>query len=71
MSAIQIDNGYLIISANAADADCAVSTIDVSYGDAACEITFATEREAKEAMDQLADALCGKWLYTESEKPLS
>ena len=49
MSMIQIDNGYLIINA---DAD----RIDGAY-----DITFDTEKEAEEAMDLLADALCGRW----------
>ena len=56
MSAIQIDNGYLIINVEAAKTD------------GACDITFDTENEAEEAMDLLAEALCGRW---QSEELLS
>ena len=49
MSAIQIDNGYLIINTYA----------DIT--DHAYDITFDTEKEAEEAMDLLAEALCGSW----------
>ena len=49
MSAIQIDDGYLIINADAEKTDCE------------CDITFDTEKEAEEAMDLLAEALCGSW----------
>ena len=49
MSAIQIDNGYLIINA------------DAERTDRAYDITFDTEKEAEEAMDLLAEALCGRW----------
>ena len=56
MSAIQIDNGYLIINA------------DAERTERACDITFDTEKEAEEAMDLLAEALCGRW---QSEELLS
>ena len=71
MSAIQIDNGYLIINADADEADCAVSTIDMSEDDTACEITFDTEKAAEDAMDLLAEALCGKWLDGDPEELLA
>ena len=62
MSAIKIDNGYLIINADADEACRAVSMINMSEDDTACEITFDTEKAAEDAMDLLAEALCGKWL---------
>ena len=71
MSAIQIDNGYLIINADADEAGRAVSTINMSEDDAACEITFDTEKAAEDAMDMLAEALCGKWLKGDSEDLLA
>lgn len=61
MSKIQIDNGYLIITADEVAPNvggiCAVS--DSNDG---CDISFDTEKAAEDAMDQLAEALCGKWL---------
>ena len=71
MSAIKIDNGYLIINADADEADHAVSTIDMSKDDAVCEITFDTEKAAEAAMDMLAEALCGKWLKGDPEELLA
>ncbi len=59
MSAIQIDNGYLIINA------------DADRTDGAYDITFDTEKEAEEAMDLLAEALCGRWQAGGSEELLS
>ena len=59
MSMIQIDNGYLVINA---DAD----RIDGAY-----DITFDTEKEAEEAMDLLTEALCGRWQAGGSEELLS
>ena len=59
MSAIQIDKGYLIINN------------DADMTDRACDISFDTEKEAEEAMDMLAEALCGRWKAGNSEKPLS
>ena len=59
MSAIQIDNGYQIINA------------DADRTDSTCDITFDTEKEAEEAMDLLAEALCGRWQAGNSEKLLS
>lgn len=59
MSSIQIDNGYLIINT------------DAERTDRACDITFDTEKEAEEAMDLLAEALCGKWQAGNSEMLLS
>ena len=59
MSAIQIDNGYLIINA------------DAERTNRACDITFDTEKEAEEAMDLLAEALCGRWQAGGSEELLS
>lgn len=71
MSNIQIDNGYLIINADAYEAGRAVSTINMSEDDAVCEITFDTEKAAEDAMDLLAEALCGKWPDGGSEELLS
>ena len=59
MSAIQIDNGYLIINT------------DADITNHACDITFDTEKEAEEAMDQLAETLCGRWHVGGSEELLS
>ena len=59
MSMIQIDNGYLIINENTDQTDCAYY------------ITFDTEKEAEEAMDLLAEALCGRWQAGGSEELLS
>ena len=59
MSMIQIDNGYLIINA------------DADQTDSAYDITFDTEKEAEEAMDLLAEALCGRWQASASEELLS
>ena len=59
MSAIQIDNGYLIINT------------DADITDHACDITFDTEKEAEEAMDMLAEMLCGRWQTGGSEGLLS
>ena len=59
MSMIQIDNGYLVINA------------DADRTDGAYDITFDTEKEAEEAMDLLAEALCGRWQAGNSEKLLS
>lgn len=70
MSKIQIDNGYLIIKAAEgapnADGICAVS--DSNDG---CDISFDTEKAAEDVMDQLAEALCGKWMDANSEGLLS
>ena len=59
MSMIQIDNGYLVINA------------DADRTDGAYDITFETEKEAEEAMDLLAEALCGRWQAGGSEELLS
>ncbi len=59
MSMIQIDNGYLVINA------------DADRTDGAYDITFDTEKEAEEAMDLLAEALCGRWQAGGSEELLS
>ena len=59
MSMIQIDNGYLVINA------------DADQMDSAYDITFDTEKEAEEAMDLLAEALCGRWYVGGSEELLS
>ena len=59
MSAIQIDNGYLIINT------------DADITNHACDITFDTEKEAEEAMDLLAEALCVRWQAGGSEEFLS
>ena len=59
MSMIQIDNGYLVINA------------DADRTDGAYDITFDTEKAADTAMDQLAEALCGKWLDADLEEQLS
>ena len=59
MSMIQIDNGYLVINA------------DADRTDGAYDITFDTAKEAEEAMDLLAEALCGRWQAGGSEELLS
>ena len=59
MSMIQIDNGYLVINA------------DADRTDGAYDITFDTEKEAEEAMDLLAEALCGRWQAGGSEELLT
>ena len=59
MSMIQIDNGYMVINA------------DADRTDGAYDITFDTEKEAEEAMDLLAEALCGRWQAGGSEELLS
>ena len=59
MSMIQIDNGYLVINA------------DADRTDGAYDITFDSEKEAEEAMDLLAEALCGRWQAGGSEELLS
>ena len=59
MSMIQIDNGYLVINA------------DADRTDGAYDITFDTEKEAEEAMDLLAETLCGRWQAGDSEELLS
>ena len=59
MSMIQIDNGYLVINA------------DADRTDGAYDITFDTEKEAEEAMNLLADALCVRWQAGDSEERLS
>ena len=59
MSMIQIDNGYLVINA------------DADRTDGVYDITFDTEKEAEEAMDLLAEALCGRWQAGGSEELLS
>ena len=59
MSMIQIDNGYLVINA------------DADRTDGAYDITFDTEKEAEEMMDLLAEALCGRWQAGGSEELLS
>ena len=58
MSDNQIDNGYLIINA------------DAVMTDSTCDVTFDTEKEAEEAMDMLSEALCGRW-QGDSEELLS
>ena len=70
MSAIQIDNGYLIINGDADEAGRAVSMINMPEDDV-CEITFDTEKAAEDAMDLLAEALCGRWYVGGSEELLS
>ena len=59
MSMIQIDNGYLVINA------------DADQMDSAYDITFDTEKESEEVMDLLAEALCGRWQEGNSEEFLS
>ena len=71
MSAIQIDNGYLIINADADKANRAVSAINITEDDLTCEITFDTEKAAEDAMYLLAEALCGKWQDGASEELLT
>ena len=71
MSSIQIDNGYLIINADTDGTNRAAGIIGTSENDTACEITFDTEKAAGAVMDQLAEALCGKWLDAGLEEQLS
>ena len=71
MSSIQIDNGYLIINADTGGTNRGAGIISVSENDTACEITFDTEKAADTVMDQLAEALCGKWLDAGMEEQLS
>ena len=59
MSMIQIDNGYLVINA------------DADRTDGAYDITFDTEKEAEEAIDLFAEALCVRWQAGGSEELLS
>ena len=59
MSTIQIDNGYLIINA------------DADRTDRVCDIIFDTEKESEEVMDLLAETLCGRWQDGNSEELLS
>ena len=71
MSSIQIDNGYLIINADTGGTNRGAGIISVSENDTACEITFDTEKAAGTVMDQLAEALCGRWLDAGMEEQLS
>jgi hypothetical protein len=71
MSAIQIDNGYLTINADKSGTNRGAGIIGVSENDTACEITFDTEKAADTVMDQLAEALCGRWLDADLEEQLS
>lgn len=71
MSSIQIDDGYLIINADTGGTNRAAGIVSVSENDTACEITFDTEKAADIVMDQLAEALCGKWLDADVEEQLS
>ena len=71
MSAIQIDNGYLIINADTDGTNRAAGIVSVSENNTACEISFDTEKAADTVMDQLAEALCGKWLDADLEEQLS
>lgn len=71
MSSIQIDNGYLIINADTDGKNSSAGIISVSESDTACEITLDTEKAADIVMDQLAEALCGKWLDAGMEEQLS
>lgn len=61
MSTIQIDNGYLVITADEETPNLGgISAVRESND--SCDISFDTEKAAEAAMDQLAEALCGKWL---------
>ena len=71
MSAIQIDSGYLIINADTGVTNRAAGIVGVLENDTACEIIFDTEKAADAVMDQLAEALCGKWLVADMEEQLS
>lgn len=70
MNKIQIDNGYLTITADEGKQN-AAGISAVSDSNNGCDISFDTEKEAEEAMDKLAESLCSKWLYEDSNKPLS
>lgn len=61
MSTIKIDNGYLIITADEDKGDADVISA-ISDSDDGFDISFDTEEVADDVMDQLAEALCGKWL---------
>ena len=71
MSSIQIDDGYLIINADTVGTNRAAGIVSVSENDTACEITFDTKKAADAVTDQLAEALCGKWLDAGMEEQLS
>ena len=62
MARIEAENGYLKI--NMAPGE----TIAKAQDDAGnTEITFDSAKDAEEAMDMLAEALCDKWLADDSE----
>ena len=75
MIRIEVDNGYLIVTANEDKSnDAVVEAISrTEYGEerSITSITFDTEKDADALMDQLAEALCGKWLSDDPGEFLS
>ena len=62
MARIEAENGYLKIDLAPGE------TVTESQVDAGnMEITFDSTKDAEEAIDMLAEALCGKWLEGDSE----
>ena len=75
MIGIEVDNGYLMFTANEDESnDAAVEAISrTEYGEgrSITSITFDAEEDADALMDQLAEALCGKWLSDDPGELLS
>ena len=75
MIGIEVDNGYLIFTADEDESNDAVveamSRAECGEGRSITSITFDTEEDADALMDQLAEALCGKWLSDDPEGLLS
>lgn len=62
MARIEAENGYLKIDLTPGE------TITKSQVDADnMEIGFDSTKDAEEAMDMLAEVLCGKWLVDDNE----
>ena len=62
MARIEAENGYLKIDLAPGET---VTESQVDTGN--MEITFDSTKDAEEAIDMLAEALCGKWLVDNSE----
>ena len=75
MIGIEVDNGYLIVTANEDKSNDAVveaiSRTEYGEGRSITSITFDTEEDADAVMDQLGEALCGKWLNYDPDELLS
>ena len=75
MIGIEVDNGYLIFAANENESNDAVveaiSRTEYGEGRSITSIAFDTEEDADALMDQLAEALCGKWLSDDPDEMLS